>query len=169
MAHKAGKQKGKAVNYEIIDTKYTKEVVGVCSDPADCDEEGHVFGEITEEQAQAFGDNPWSQPISTKRFKMEPQPPKLVEVPVPNPNVQNSMTVAWRVVASDLNQYVASGGKLMCPAVLGACGPALETVTKLGQFWWNGGEGRGGYEPTIELAKAKVEEAQAEWISKNKS
>lgn len=46
------------------------------------------------------------------------------------------LSVRWRLVGSNVWQYEAQGGKLMCPAVLGACGPS-EKPSQAGTFWWN--------------------------------
>lgn len=79
----------------------------------------------------------------------------------PLPNVSGAPVRAWRIrynemtASRDLNQLVAAGGALMCPAVLGVVTPALRTGRK-GEFWF-GAEERCGYRATIEEAKAEVE------------
>jgi hypothetical protein len=66
--------------YEIIDTLYTKGVVGCCTDPHDCDEEGHVFGIISKKDYDRYGDRSWSKPKSIRRFKLVPVPKNLVKL-----------------------------------------------------------------------------------------
>lgn len=66
--------------YEIIDTKYTGAVTGVCCDPNDADEEGHVFGEITKAQYDRYGDHWWTKPKSKRRYILEAKPKLLKRV-----------------------------------------------------------------------------------------
>lgn len=45
-------------------------------------------------------------------------------------------TTFWRVVNDpmEIHQFVAVGGRLVCPAVLAGCGPSKN---RPGEFWWN--------------------------------
>lgn len=58
--------------YEIISYRHNDSVVGVCSD-AGCEnewsEDGHaIFGEISYEDFVKYGDEPWNNPISEKKY-----------------------------------------------------------------------------------------------------
>jgi hypothetical protein len=57
--------------YEII-SPFMKggTVVGCCTDPEEDGEEGYVYGLITKEQFEAYGDNPWEAPVSHERYKL---------------------------------------------------------------------------------------------------
>lgn len=81
-------------------------------------------------------------------------------------------STAWRVVndPEEIHQLRATGGALVCPAILGGCGPS---VKELGRFWWNVkstsyNDRLNGYEDTIESAKSKVEIGCEKYCQKSK-
>lgn len=61
--------------YEVISTFGSRmQVIGCVSEEVVFDyakeDENYIFGEISDENMQRYGDNPWLSPISTKRFKV---------------------------------------------------------------------------------------------------
>lgn len=65
--------------YEIIDLSFGLGVVGVCTDPND-DTGVHEYGLITAAQYYAYKDRPWEDPKSRRRFRLVPQPKRLLEI-----------------------------------------------------------------------------------------
>lgn len=66
----------------------------------------------------------------------------------------------WRVVhdPEEIHQLRATGGSLMCPAIIGACGPSLRGK-ELPEcaFWFRSDRGLTGHCATLEQAKANIE------------
>lgn len=75
----------------------------------------------------------------------------------------NPSTRTWRIVhdPEEIHQLVERGGGLMCPAVVGGCGPSTNPE-HAGKFWWtaktiDGSPKLQGYSDSIDLARQEVE------------